>query len=165
MIVATGILHEKDLSPEKCLRDLSFEKFEKLFATNTIGPALVAKHFVPQMRKDGPNLFAALSARVGSISDNQLGGWYSYRASKAALNMIIKTISIELSRRNNQSIVVALHPGTVNSNLSKPFQGNVPDKKLFTAEFSVSQLIRVLDRMTPEKTGNVYDWQGLIVPE
>ena len=165
VIVATGILHDEDLFPEKSLRDLSLQKFDRLFAINTIGPALVAKHFIPKLRRDRPVLFAALSARVGSISDNQLGGWYAYRASKAALNMVLKTISIELLRRNNQSIVVGLHPGTVNSNLSEPFQNRVAGKKLFSPEESVSHLMRVLDRLTSEDTGFCFDWQGARIAE
>ena len=164
VLVTTGMLHENGISPEKSIRDLSGEKLERLYKINTIGPALVAKHFLPRLRRDGPVLMAAVSARVGSISDNELGGWYSYRASKAALNMILKTISIEFSRRHKQSIVVGLHPGTVDSDLSKPFQRNVAKKKLFTPEESVQYLLNVLDRLKPADSGYCFDWRGEIVP-
>ena len=106
------------------------------------------------------SIFAALSARVGSISDNQLGGWYSYRASKAALNMIIKNIAIEISRVNKKAIIVGLHPGTVDSNLSKPFQGNVPYGKLFTPEYSTQKLVEVLKSLTSKQSGKCFAWDG-----
>ena len=106
------------------------------------------------------SIFAALSARVGSISDNQLGGWYAYRASKAALNMIIKTAAIEVRRRNPHAIVVGLHPGTVDSDLSKPFQGNVPEGKLFTPDFAAGKLLTVLEGLAPAQTGRCFGWDG-----
>lgn len=123
-------------------------------------PALIAKHLLPKLNKDHPAIFAALSARVGSISDNQLGGWYAYRASKAALNMIIKNAAIEVGRRNRKAIVVGLHPGTVDSDLSKPFQGNVADGKLFTPEDSAQKLLEVLRSLGPEQTGKCFAWDG-----
>ncbi|MFT6908297.1 MAG: NAD(P)-dependent dehydrogenase (short-subunit alcohol dehydrogenase family) [Oleiphilaceae bacterium] len=121
VIVANGILHDVDIMPEKSLRELSAEKFHRIFEVNTITPALITKHFLPKLNRNKPSIFAALSARVGSISDNRLGGWYAYRASKSALNMIIKNASIEIGRRNKDAIIVGIHPGTVDSNLSKPF--------------------------------------------
>ena len=160
VIVATGILHNDTLQPEKSLKDISEEKFNTLFKVNTIVPALVAKHFTSKLNKKNQSLFAALSARVGSISDNQLGGWYAYRASKAALNMIIKTTAIEIKRQNETAVVVGLHPGTVDSNLSKPFQSNVPESKLFTPEFSVSKMINVLEGLSPEDSGRCFAWDG-----
>lgn len=160
VIVANGILHDDDAFPEKSLRDLSADKFHHLFEVNSIVPALIAKHFLPKLNRNGPAIFAALSARVGSISDNRLGGWYAYRASKAALNMIIKNAAIEVSRRNKQAIIVGLHPGTVDSDLSKPFQGNVPERKLFEPEFSAAKLLDVLENLKPEDTGNCFDWEG-----
>ena len=160
VIVANGILHDGELMPEKSLGDLSAEKFHRLFEVNTILPALVAKYFLPKLNRNSPSIFAALSARVGSISDNRLGGWYAYRASKAALNMIIKNAAIEVGRRNKQAIVVSLHPGTVDSNLSKPFQGNVADGMLFTPEFSVRKLLQVLESLTPEQSGKCFAWDG-----
>lgn len=160
VIVANGILHDGPLMPEKSLRDLSAENFQRLFEVNTIAPALITKYFVPKLNKEQPSIFAALSARVGSISDNELGGWYAYRASKAALNMIIKNTSIEIARKNKQAIIVGLHPGTVESNLSKPFQGNVAEGKLFTPEYSAGKLLEVLERLTPEQTGKCIGWDG-----
>ncbi len=164
VIVATGILHDDSMMPEKTIRQLSAESFEKAFLTNTIGPALVAKHFLPLMKRDERAVFAALSARVGSISDNRLGGWHAYRASKAALNMVLKTISIEMAMRQKNTIIVGLHPGTVDSQLSKPFQGNVPDRQLFTPEYSAEKLISVIDRLTPSDSGKVFAWDGLEIP-
>ena len=160
IIVATGILHDVNLHPEKSLRDLSTEKFQKLFLINTIGPALVAKHFLPLLRRDVRTISATLSARVGSVSDNQLGGWYAYRASKAALNIIIKNSAIEISRRNNNSIVVGMHPGTVASDLSKPFQKGVPSGKLFTPELAASRLLKVLSTLSAKDTGKCFAWDG-----
>lgn len=121
---------------------------------------MVAKHFLPKLAKDQRAVFAALSARVGSISDNQLGGWYSYRASKAALNMIIKNLSIEMKMRYKQAIIVGLHPGTVDSRLSKPFQANVPAGKLFTADYAVAKMLEVINTLTPENSGKYYAWDG-----
>lgn len=160
VIVANGILHDGEIMPEKSLRDVSAEKFHHLFAANTITPALIAKYFLPQLNRDGVSIFAALSARVGSITDNQLGGWYAYRASKAALNMIIKNAAIEISRHNKKAIIVGLHPGTVDSFLSKPFQGNVPAGKLFAPKDAVEKLLDVLETLTPEHTGKCFDWRG-----
>ena len=160
VIVANGILHDEDLMPEKSLRDLSAENFYRIFEANTITPALIAKHFLPKLNREQPSMFAVLSARVGSISDNQLGGWYAYRASKAALNMILKNAAIEVKRRNKKAIVVGLHPGTVDSNLSKPFQGNVANGKLFTPDYSAKKLLDVLESLSPEQTGKCFAWDG-----
>lgn len=160
VIVTNGILHDGNITPEKSLRELSAEKFHHIFEANTIVPALIAKHFLPKLNKERLSIFAALSARVGSISDNQLGGWYAYRASKAALNMIIKNAAIEMSRRNKQAIIVGLHPGTVDSPLSKPFQANVSEGKLFTPEYSAEKLLEVLENMKQEHTGRCFAWDG-----
>jgi NAD(P)-dependent dehydrogenase (short-subunit alcohol dehydrogenase family) len=160
VIVATGILHDGEITPEKSLKELSAEKLQHVFAVNAILPALTAKHFLPHLNPQNRSIFAVLSARVGSISDNHLGGWYAYRASKTALNMIIKNAAIEIRRRNKQAIIVGLHPGTVDSRLSKPFQGNVPDGKLFTPEFSVTKLLAVLENLTPEQSGLCFAWDG-----
>ena len=122
VFVATGILHTQHLSPEKSLKQISSDNFQSLFAANTIFPALLAKYFIPRLNNKSKAKFAVISARVGSISDNKLGGWYAYRMSKAALNMFVKTASIETKRLNKNAIIVALHPGTVESNLSKPFK-------------------------------------------
>ena len=165
VILATGLLHDGvGLRPEKTWRDLNAVALEKAFQVNSIGPALIAKHFLPLMARGRKSAFAVLSARVGSIEDNQLGGWYAYRASKAALNMVIKTLSIELARRNPDSICVSLHPGTVDTALSKPFQGGVPKGKLFLPSYAAGQLLGVLDRLTPEDSGHLFAWDGQRLP-
>lgn len=160
VIFAGGILHEGSLMPEKTLKELSKEKFQRIFEVNTITPALVVKHFLPKLNNNAPSFFAALSARVGSISDNQLGGWYAYRASKSALNMIIKNAAIEISRRNKHATVVGLHPGTVDSALSKPFQSFVPEGKLFTPQYSAQKMLDVLLTLTPNQSGKCFAWDG-----
>lgn len=172
VIITTGILHQNlnetddtiPFGPEKSLSDLTAEKFQKLFNINTIGPALIAKHTLPLMKKDKTSIFCALSARIGSISDNRLGSWYAYRASKAALNMIIKTASIEMQRRRYKTIVVGLHPGTVDSQLSEPFQRSVSKDKLFSPEYSVSKMLTIIENLSPEDTGKIFAWDGQEIP-
>ncbi len=159
-IVATGLLHDGHFKPEKSWQSLTPSAMIRAFEINTIGPALVAKHVLPHLPRDRRAVFAALSARVGSISDNRLGGWHSYRASKAALNQLIRCFSIELSLRRPLAICVGLHPGTVDTDLSKPYQGGVPDDKLFTPEWSALRLLDVLNVLTPAQSGRVYDWAG-----
>lgn len=161
VIVASGILHRgTDLQPEKSMRGLTATAMEEVFAVNTIGPALVAKYFLPRFRNRHKAVFAALSARVGSISDNRLGGWASYRMSKSALNMLIRTVSIEQSRLRPESIVVALHPGTVDTALSKPFASRVDPAKLFTPADSARQMLRVLNGLQKEDTGGFFAYDG-----
>lgn len=161
VIVATGILHRDDeLRPEKSLRDIDAEQMLEVFRVNTIGPALVAKYCLPHMRRGQKSVFAALSARVGSIGDNRLGGWASYRASKAALNMLLRTLAIEQSRRFPESIVVGLHPGTVDTALSGPFTGRVPAERLFSTQQSAGYLLKVIDGLKPDDTGGVFAWDG-----
>ena len=164
VIIATGLLQGEGIAPEKTVRHLTLEGMRKSFEINVFGPALTAKHFAPLLRRDGKAVLAALSARVGSISDNRLGGWYSYRASKAALNMMLKTLSIEVGRRFKNQVIVGLHPGTVDTDLSKPFQGNVPDGKLFTPEFSAGKLLEVVDRVGPQDSGGLFAWDGEPIP-
>lgn len=160
IIVATGLLHSEVLSPEKALKHLTTEALTTSFLANCVGPALVAKHFLPCLRKDRPSVFAALSARVSSISDNRLGGWHSYRASKAALNMIIKGAAIETARTHKKAAVVGLHPGTVDSALSKPFQARVPEGKLFSPKYSAAALGQVIERLQSKDTGKLFAWDG-----
>lgn len=165
VLVATGLLHDgTELRPEKTTRALSGEHMERAFRVNTIGPALVAKHFLPLLTRDRKAVFAALSARVGSISDNRLGGWHAYRASKAALNMVIRTMSIELARQKPMALCVGLHPGTVDTDLSKPFQSGVSPEKLFTPAHSARCMLTVLDGLGPEANGGVFAWDGQRVP-
>jgi NAD(P)-dependent dehydrogenase (short-subunit alcohol dehydrogenase family) len=163
VVVASGLLHSDEVSPEKSYRQLSSVSLQRYFAVNATGPALVAKHFLPRLRKDRPTVFAALSARVGSISDNRLGGWYGYRASKAALNMLIKTLSVELARTHPQAACVALHPGTVATALSQPFRRGVPAEKLFAPDAAARQLLDVIASITPSDSGNIYAWDGTII--
>ena len=164
VIVASGRLHGPGLAPEKALRMLDPAAMHQAFAINTVGPALVAKHVMPRFPREGRSVFAALSARVGSISDNRLGGWHSYRASKAALNMLIATIAIELARTRPAALCVGLHPGTVDTGLSKPFQGGVPGERLFTADHSADRLLQVIDGLTPTDSGGVFAWDGARIP-
>ncbi len=163
VIVATGLLHDEQMLPEKSISQLTMEHFQKLLAVNTVGPALVAKHFLPKLTKDNA-VFSMLSARVGSISDNRLGGWYSYRASKAALNMIIKSLAIEYARKLPKACIVGLHPGTVDTRLSKPFQKNVPAKQLFSNEQSAQYLLKVIAGLSPKDSGKCFAWDGQEVP-
>ncbi len=158
VIVATGLLHDAHRGPEKALRDLDPAWLARQYAINAIGPALVAKHFLPIMPRAGRTVFAVLSARVGSISDNKLGGWYGYRASKAALNQLVRTAAVEERRRNDRSIVVALHPGTVDTALSKPFQSSGRD--LFDPGRAAVQLLDVLDGLRPPDSGRFFGWDG-----
>ncbi len=161
IVIATGQLHDgKSLQPEKSYRALSADAFARAFAINATGPALVARHFLPLLPRDNRAIFAALSARVSSISDNRLGGWHAYRASKAALNMIVRNLAIELARTHPQTVAVTLHPGTVETALSEPFQNNVVPQQLFTPEYSAAQLLSVLNGLQPGDSGNLYAWDG-----
>ena len=160
VIVATGMLHAGSIQPEKSLTQIDPQAMLEVMQVNAIGPALVAKHFLPRMRRDARTVFAALSARVGSIADNRLGGWASYRASKAALNMLLKTAAIEQARRFPECIIVGLHPGTVDTGLSKPFQRRVPEGKLFSPETSVRHMCRVIDGLSPTDSGRCFAWDG-----
>ena len=162
VIVATGLLHSDQKGPEKSLRELDPDWMIENFRINAVGPALVAKHFLPIMAKQGPICFAALSARVGSISDNRLGGWHSYRASKSALNMLIRNISIEWQRKNPQSVVVGLHPGTVETSLSAPFKGN-PAHERFTPSRAAGDMLSVLHGLKPEQSGQIFAYDGSLV--
>tara|TARA_B100000945_G_scaffold165426_1_gene132681 strand:- start:624 stop:1346 length:723 start_codon:yes stop_codon:yes gene_type:complete len=160
IIVTTGVLYGDDFSPEKSLRHISAENFKKVLNINTIGPALVGKSFLPLLDKKNPSVFGFLSARVGSISDNKLGGWHAYRASKASLNMLIKNFAIELARTNKLAKVIGLHPGTVDTELSKPFQKNVPENKLFTPKFSADAMINVINGLKDGDSGSVFAFDG-----
>lgn len=164
IFVATGLLHDDELQPEKRLQDLDMESMLASFRINAVGPILVAKHFLPLLRGGQRTLFAALSARVGSISDNRLGGWASYRASKAALNMLLRTAAIEQTRHCPEAIIAALHPGTVDTRLSAPFQSNVPADKLFTPQYAVERLLAVVNILRPADSGGFFAWDGNPVP-
>ncbi|MEY2943384.1 MAG: hypothetical protein RLY97_1398 [Pseudomonadota bacterium] len=162
ILIATGLLSTAELQPEKSWRDLDAKNLEQLFAVNTIGPAIIMRYFLPLLPREGRCVFAALSARVGSIGDNQLGGWYGYRAAKSALNQIIHTAAIELSRKNPASVCVALHPGTVATDLSDPFAKSGLDVQ--TPHESASKLLAVIDGLSPENSGGFFDQFGKPIP-
>lgn len=164
VIVATGILHGPGIAPEKSWNALRADIMATVFAINCIGPSLIARHFLPLLPRQGRSVFAALSARVGSIGDNRLGGWHAYRASKAALNMMIRGLAIELARRAPQSLCIGLHPGTVDTPLSAPFQGNVPPDRLFAPADAAARLLAVIDAATSDDSGSVLAWDGSTVP-
>lgn len=164
VVVATGYLHEDGEGPEKTWSQLDAEGLARNFAINATGPALVAKHFLPLMPRRERAIFAALSARVGSISDNRVGGWYGYRASKAALNQILKCLAIEGARKRSGLVVAGLQPGTVRTTLSEPFRGRVPEDDLFEPDTAARNLLSVLDGLEPEVSGRMFDWSGAEVP-
>jgi NAD(P)-dependent dehydrogenase (short-subunit alcohol dehydrogenase family) len=162
VIVATGLLHDGDFQPEKDMRALDRERLARAFLVNAIGPALVAKHFLPRMPRRERAALAVLSARVGSISDNAVGGWHGYRASKAALNMLLRTLAVETARRSPAHVILALQPGTVDTGLSRPFQ--TAAKALLTPPQSAAALLGVIDRAGPELSGALVDWRGERLP-
>ena len=164
VLVATGLLHDGARGPERALKALDADWLARSFAVNAIGPALVLRHFAPLLPRQGRGVIAALSARVGSISDNRAGGWYGYRASKAALNMIIRCAAIEIARSRPEALCVGLHPGTVDSALSRPFQANVPADRLFTAAHAAERLLAVIDGLGPAASGRCFAWDGTEVP-
>ena len=164
IVNCVGILQEGSLKPEKSVSQIQPEHFSRYFEVNTLPTGLLAKHFLPLFRKSGPSVLASISAKIGSIGDNRLGGWYGYRASKAALNMLIKTIAIEYKRKSPETIAIALHPGTTDTDLSKPFQANVPPEKLFSVDRTVSQLLAVIDQVGPDNSGEFFNWDGNKLP-
>ena len=164
VLVATGVLHAAGLRPEKRWDALDAQALAHAFAVNSIGPALVAKHFLPLLPRAGRSVFAALSARVGSIEDNRSGGWYAYRASKAALNMLIRTLAVELARRAPEAVCAGLHPGTVDTALSRPFQGNVASHRLFSPAQAAGHLLQVIEGLRPADSGGLFAWDGTRIP-
>ncbi len=164
IFVATGVLHD-GLTPERSYRSMTADHLLRDYRINAVGPALVARHFVPLFPRDRRAVFAALSARVGSIGDNRLGGWHAYRASKAALNMILRNLAVELARSHPQAVVAGLHPGTVRTDLSAPFQKGVPAGRLFTPDVSATRLLTVIDGLGPADSGGVFAWDGARIPE
>ena len=160
IIVSIGILHNESFMPEKRIEEVSSDQFLEIIRINTLIPTLIAKSFYKKLKKNDKSTLAFLSARVGSITDNRSGGWYSYRASKAALNMVIKNLSIELRRYNKELVVIGLHPGTVDSRLSQPFQKNLEDSKIFSADFSVLKLSSVIDSLDIDDSGKCIAWDG-----
>ncbi len=165
VIVATGLLHRPEqIQPEKSLRQIDAQNMQDLYQINAVGPILVAKHFLGLLSKNQKSVFAALSAKVGSIDDNQLGGWHAYRSSKAALNMLVKNGAIELARKNPNALAVTLHPGTVKTSLSAPFSKNVSAAGLFSPERSAHSLLSVINDLVPADSGYLYSWNGERIP-
>jgi NAD(P)-dependent dehydrogenase (short-subunit alcohol dehydrogenase family) len=164
VINSVGLLHDDQVSPEKSLQQLNADHLLRAFQVNSVGGILLAKHLLPLLRHDQPSLFATLSAKIGSIGDNRLGGWYGYRASKAALNMFLKTAAIEYSRKSKNTILVMLHPGTTDTQLSRPFQRGVPPDKLFSVDRTVTQLMTVLSQLDSADHGAFFSWDGSRLP-
>lgn len=162
---AAGLLHDgPDFQPEKRLEAVTRTGLLRSFEVNALGPILVARHFLGLLRHDERAVLANLSARVGSIGDNRAGGWYGYRASKAAQNMLTRTLALELKRRAKNAICVALHPGTVDTDLSGPFQRSVPASRIFDTKRASDQLLAVVDGLTPDRTGSFLAWDGTEIP-
>ena len=162
VVDATGLLHGDGLAPERSWRELDPAHMAEAFAVNATGPALLMKHFLPLLPRDGKSVFATLSARVGSIGDNELGGWYSYRASKAALNQLVRTAAVELGRRRPAAVCVALHPGTVDTGLSAPFAK--AGLEVRPAGRAADRLLGVIDRLAAEDSGGFFDHRGARLP-
>jgi NAD(P)-dependent dehydrogenase (short-subunit alcohol dehydrogenase family) len=162
VIDATGFLHDAGQRPERSWRELDGGGLARAFALNAIGPALIMKHVLPRLPRSGKAVFATLSARVGSIGDNRLGGWYGYRASKAALNQLVRTAAIELARRSPEALCVALHPGTVATGLSAPFAGEGP--QVHAPSAAARHLLAVVDQLAPDANGRFFDWRGQSIP-
>jgi len=164
LINCAGVLHAGALQPERRLSEVDAAALVESFRVNAIGPLLVAQAFAPLLDREARTVLANLSARVGSLGDNRLGGWYAYRASKAAQNMFTRNLAIELARRHRGLICVALHPGTVDTALSRPFQARVPPERLFTPARAASQLLAVIDALAPHDNGGFFAWDGSPVP-
>nr|WP_088877919.1 SDR family NAD(P)-dependent oxidoreductase [Vibrio mediterranei] len=160
VINCVGVLSINELTPEKTLKAVTSNNLMTSIQVNTLPTLLLAKHVLPFLRRSDAPRFATISARVGSIDDNELGGWYSYRCSKAALNMAVKNISIEWGRLMKRSCTIALHPGTTDTALSLPFQANVPEKQLFAPDKSANLLFHVLTNLSPEDNGRFIAYDG-----
>lgn len=160
IICCIGVLHNDIVAPEKRLAQLQHEVLAEYFRVNTILPALCLSHFSKLLSKSDNTQFAFLSAMVGSISDNALGGWYGYRSSKAALNMMVKTASVEMARTHKRASLAVIHPGTTQGPLSKPFAGGVAKSKYYTPEQSAQRIVSVVESLTPEQSGSFYNWDG-----
>lgn len=164
LINCIGMLHTEDKGPEKSVQAVDGDFFLHNIKLNTLPSMVLAKHFESALKRSASARFAVVSAKVGSISDNRLGGWYSYRASKAALNMFLKTLSIEWQRTMKHCVVLSLHPGTTDTRLSKPFQQNVPKQKLFTPEYVAQCLVSIIANATPAQTGSFLAYDGAELP-
>lgn len=164
VFICNGLLHTEEIAPEKRLEDIDSEKLQAILQVNTIVPMLWLANLAPLLKSKIDCSVAVFSARVGSIEDNRSGGWYAYRASKSALNMLVKTASIEFRRRAPNVKLVAFHPGTTDTELSKPFQRNVPEDKLFTPKFVASSLLGIMENLDRESGAEFLDWAGKPIP-
>jgi NAD(P)-dependent dehydrogenase (short-subunit alcohol dehydrogenase family) len=164
LLNCAGLLHDKGMRPEKSIAQVRMETLQRGFALNAFAPILLAQALLPLMRDGRRSVFASLSARVGSIGDNQLGGWHAYRAAKAAQNQLLRTFAIELARINPQAVCLLLHPGTVDTPLSEPFKANVPAERLFSPKRAASQLLEICLRAGPEDSGSFIAWDGSRIP-
>ncbi|MGC9404375.1 SDR family NAD(P)-dependent oxidoreductase [Vibrio genomosp. F10] len=164
LVNAVGVLTGPEHSPEKTINAFDVDFFNQNLSINTVSTLLLARYFGQHLKSKSLSHFVSLSARVGSIEDNQLGGWISYRCSKAALNMAIKTISIEWQRKKHNCCMFAFHPGTTDTSLSKPYQKNVPEHKLFTPQYVAAQLASMIETTTSEDTGKFYSFDGKEIP-
>ena len=164
VICTLGMLHNDAHMPEKHIGALTAEHLRASFEVNAILPMLLLQQLLPLLPKKQPCFWVQLSAKVGSITDNYLGGWYSYRASKAALNMLLKTASIELGRSHKKLTIAAVHPGTTDTPLSEPFQARLPADKLYTAELSAQRIAQVIENLTTEQSGKLLHWDGTELP-
>jgi NAD(P)-dependent dehydrogenase (short-subunit alcohol dehydrogenase family) len=164
LINSSGILHDDSIYPEKRLADISAFSLERSYAINAIGPILVLKHFRSLIQRGKKSVIVNMSARVASIEDNSIGGWYSYRSSKASLNQITKTIAIEFARQLPKSICIAFHPGSVNTRLSKPFQKAIPKEKLFEPDYAAAKMVAVINNLTTSDNGSFLAWDGSKIP-
>lgn len=160
VLICNGILHDESIMPERKLEEIRASQLEAVFHANTIIPMLWLSQLLPILHGNQATQVALFSARIGSISDNKTGGWYSYRASKAALNMLIQTSSVEYARRAKNVKLIAFHPGTTDTPLSKPFQRSVPKDKLFTAEFVATQLLSIMESVTMDNKAAYLDWNN-----
>ena len=168
IVNCVGMLHEDSptlpVSPEKSLRHIDRDRLLRYFEVNSVPTVLLAKHVQNLLKHPETSTFATISAKVGSIGDNRLGGWYGYRASKAALNMLVRNVAIELGRTRPNAIVVALHPGTTDTGLSQPFQSNVAPEKLFSIDRTVTQLLDAIAGLTKADSGEFFSWDGTRLP-
>lgn len=163
-VYCVGVLHDGKMQPEKSLQHIQADQLLRYFQVNSIGAILLAKHLVPLLKHGDRSVLATISAKVGSIGDNELGGWYGYRASKAALNMLMRTTAIEFRRKSPNTVVVMLHPGTTDTRLSQPFQRGVAPEKLFSVERTVTQLLGVIHGLQADDSGQFFSWDGSRLP-
>jgi NAD(P)-dependent dehydrogenase (short-subunit alcohol dehydrogenase family) len=164
VLYCVGFLHNTEIQPEKSIQQIQTDHLVRYFQVNSIGSVLLAKHAMPLLKHRDRSVFASISAKVGSIGDNEIGGWYGYRASKAALNMLMRTVAIEFTRKSPKTLVILMHPGTTDTGLSKPFQRNVPPEKLFSVDRTVTQLLAVIKKLQPDDHGQFFSWDGSRLP-